>query len=342
MNQSTSKIVGWGLAGATLAWQLYFSNKSFLIYDSLKNASTRTAAGIVNPIVFKRLTKSWAADKLMPYSEDFYKKIEGIINEPILESKKIYKIFNSIEDENDWSVRQNDTEFQKYMEPISSEKIEGIIAPFGFGIVKTYGNLNTNLFLDASKVFFESKGLKIIENNFDYDSIKDDLNCHVFFCEGVNVENNPFFNYLPLKPTHGETITIKSDDYKFNDIVNKNMFVMNLKGNLFKVGATYNWELKTPLTTPKAKEELIEKLNNISNFDFEVVTQQAGIRPTVKDRRPLIGTHPKNKNLHVFNGLGTKGVMIAPFYSEQLINFVFDDAKLDIDVDIKRYEKYLH
>ncbi|MGV6860784.1 MAG: NAD(P)/FAD-dependent oxidoreductase [Putridiphycobacter sp.] len=339
-NNTHFNIIGWGLAGTTIAWQLYFDNQNFSVFDSTTNHSTKTAAGLVNPIVFKRLTKSWNADILMPFAKDFYQKIETILKAQIIKPKNIYKVFNSFEDENNWVVKQSDSRFESYLElQPPSFKIEHITAPFGFGKVKTFGNLDTIAFLEKSKSFFEKKGILFTNHPFDYNTVE--TNKKYIFCEGYDIKNNPFFNYLPLKPTHGETLIIKTKSFKFTEIVNKNMFVMHIKDDLFKVGATYNWSLSEPVTTKSGREELIEKLNQFANFEYEIVSHQAGIRPTVKDRRPLVGVHPKHDNLFVFNGLGTKGVMIAPYYGHQLLNFIKNQQPLDNEINITRYEKYL-
>ena len=349
MQKKEFSIVGWGIAGATLAWQLYFSKKSFVVFDSNQNYSSKTAAGIVNPIVFKRLTKSWQADTLMPYAKDFYCKIEKALGENIIEPKHIYKIFNSFEDENNWMIKQNDERFEHYLQPIDTKfNINYIESNFGFGIVNTFGNLNTIKFLELSKAFFKRLFGCFVDEKFNYDELNIDKYTYdiftfnnIIFCEGYDLLKNPFFNYLPLKPTHGETLIIKTDDFNFKHILNKNMFIMHIKDNLYKVGATYNWELKQAICTTEGKTELLQKLKKFANFNFKVISQQAGIRPTVKDRRPLIGSHPKHNNLHIFNGLGTKGVMIAPFYSNMLLKFINNEKDLDNEINITRYEKYL-
>ncbi len=340
MNKTEYSIIGWGLAGTTMAWQLYFNNFNFSVFDSTKNYSTKTAAGVVNPIVFKRLTKSWNADILMPYAQNFYQKIEKELNQKIITPKHIFKVFNSFEDENNWMVKQTDDRFKDYLLPIKTNfKIKHITSPFGFGEVNTFGNLDTIKFLELSKQFFQAKGIVFYDKLFDYNFIDKKMN--YIFCEGYDVINNPYFKYLPLKPTHGDTLIIKTKQLQFKDIINKNMFIMHIKDDFYKVGATYNWELKEPVCTEKGKKELIEKLNQFIDFEYEIISQQAGIRPTVKDRRPLIGTHPKHQNLHIFNGLGTKGVMIAPYYSNQLINHFNGQQELDKEINITRYNKYL-
>jgi len=342
-------IVGWGLAGATLAWQLYFEKKEFLVFDSTINHSTRVAAGMVNPIVFRRLTKSWNADVLMPYADDFYKKIESILGQSIVDAKNVYKLFSSFEDENNWMVKQQDERFEHFLQPLSSnETIKNVKNEFGYGIVNTFGNLRTNDFLDLSKAFFKDNDVEFIDEVFEYEGLNLKTNTYqnyqfneLIFCEGFDVLKSPLFGYLPLKPTHGDTLIVKSDNFKFKHILNKNMFILHIKDNLFKVGATYNWKLTKPLKTEEGKTELIEKLNKFAEFDYEVVEQQAGIRPTVMDRRPLIGTHPNYSKLHIFNGLGTKGVMIAPYYSSTLIENLINGKELDKETNITRYTKFL-
>jgi len=342
-------IIGWGLAGATIAWQLYFEKKEFVVFDSTSNHSTRTAAGMVNPIVFRRLTKSWNADILMPYAENFYKKIGDILGQSIVDAKNVYKLFSSFEDENNWMVKQQDERFEHYLQPLTNQtKIDHVKNDFGYGVVNTFGNLRTNDFLDLSKAFFKQQNIEFIDCLFDYSKLNTSTNTYknvnynqLIFCEGFDVLKSPLFGYLPLKPTHGDTLIVKSDNFKFKHILNKNMFILHIKDNLFKVGATYNWKITEPIKTEEGKKELIEKLNKFAEFDFEVVDHQSGIRPTVMDRRPLIGTHPNFDKIHIFNGLGTKGVMIAPYYSNTLIENLINGKELDKETNITRYTKFL-
>ncbi|WP_066756843.1 NAD(P)/FAD-dependent oxidoreductase [Crocinitomix algicola] len=333
-------IVGWGLAGAVLAWTAYFKGRSFRVFDSGSNHCTRVAAGLVNPIIFKRLTKSWNVDKLMPFAGDFYEKIQRELEVELLSYKNILRVLRDVEEENDWAVKVNDPDFKSYMGHENSTTMEKIYAPNGFGKVKTFGNLKTGLFLDASKRFFINKGVKFIEDKFSYANLNEEE--LYFFCEGAEIGSNPFFNYLPMKPTHGEVLIIRSFNYSCMETVNKNLFILPIGDNLYKIGSTYNWELNQPIPTKEGKDDLLSRLKMFANFDFEIVDHQAGIRPTVADRRPLVGMHPKHKNVYVFNGLGTKGVMIAPYYGKQFLDFVFEGGILDDEVNIRRYShKYI-
>jgi len=330
-------IIGFGLAGANIAWQLFKKKQPFVIYSLKENHSSRVAAGIVNPIVFKRLTKSWNADILMDYAEKFYTKKEETLSVKLLARKSIHCIFSNLQDENDWSVKQNDNRFQHFLEPVANKKFENVSMPYGCGGVVTFGPLNINLFLDQSLAFFENEGIKIYQKSFDYSTVLGNPKELFIFCEGIGIIKNPFFNYLPLKPTHGETLIIETDQLNFTDVLNKNMFVLPLGNNQFKIGATYNWEITEPITTENGKNELLKKFEQLTSCSYKVIDHQAGIRPTVNDRRPLIGTHPIYKNAHVFNDMGTKGVLISPYYSAQFISYLLNEKLLDQEVNIERY-----
>ena len=109
---------------------------------------------------------------------------------------------------------------------------------------------------------------------------------------------------------------------------------------MYKVGATYNWEDKTNTPTEEAKQDLLADIQELIKCDFEIVEHRAGVRPTVKDRRPLVGTHPKHKRLHLLNGLGTRGVMLAPAMANDLYNLIESEIPLDMHIDIRRIKNY--
>ena len=72
---------------------------------------------------------------------------------------------------------------------------------------------------------------------------------------------------------------------------------------------------------------------------YEVIEHSAGIRPTTIDRRPIIGSHPNYKNIYVFNGLGSRGILLAPTLSCWLYNHIYKRLLISKEVDIKRFKK---
>jgi glycine/D-amino acid oxidase-like deaminating enzyme len=150
---------------------------------------------------------------------------------------------------------------------------------------------------------------------------------------------NPYFKELPLDGTKGELFTIKAPQLNLDVILNTSVFILPLGNDLFKIGATYNWEDKTDLPTDEGKAELIGKIKEIINCDFEIVEHFAGVRPTVKDRKPLVGTYEHHNSIHILNGLGTRGVMLGPAMAKALFENIEHHKPLDKAIDIKRFAK---
>jgi glycine/D-amino acid oxidase-like deaminating enzyme len=176
--------------------------------------------------------------------------------------------------------------------------------------------------------------LDVFQEHIQYKDIKAK---HIVFAEGFGMHDNPYFRQLPLDGTKGELFIIKAAELVLDVIVNTSIFILPLGNNLFKVGATYNWKDKTDLPTEEGKLELIDRIKEIITCDFEIVEHFAGIRPTVKDRRPLVGTHAEHSSIHILNGLGTRGVMLGPAMATALFDNIENKIPLDREIDIKRF-----
>ena len=141
-----------------------------------------------------------------------------------------------------------------------------------------------------------------------------------------------------MQEAKGELITIHAPELEIDFVLKSSVFVLPLGNQQFLVGATFNWKDKTNEPTKEGKVELIEKLDKVLSVKYEVIDHVAGIRPTVKDRRPLVGVHPENQQLAILNGLGTRGVMIAPMASKELYNHLEMNTELRKELDIKRFD----
>lgn len=344
-------IVGQGLAGSILALTLLKYGRSVIVIDQAANSSaSRVAAGLYNPVVFKRLVKSWMADDLLTYMDEFYPEMEDQLGAQFYFSKRILKPFAEEQEKTLW-LKKIEEPIGKYLnEAIFEDDLNGIIYnPLGISEVMNAGNLDTIQFLNSSKTYFQ-KNNQFIEELFEYNQLvmkeesvfyKGISASKIIFCEGYKAIENPYFKWLPFKLTKGETLTIQlkhSHHIPFNTVINKAVFILPIGNDIYKVGATYEWEDLTESTTEKGKSELVEKLQKVLKVPFEIIDHQAGVRPTVNDRRPLIGLHPEHPQLAVFNGMGTKGVMLAPFFAFQFANFLRHHTALDKEVDIARFK----
>ncbi len=341
-------IVGLGLAGLAFAETLLENKKSFIVFEDNSQTSSMVAGGVYNPVILKRFTPAWNAHEQIKLAIPFYEKLEKKFNFKIDQKFKIKKALNSIADENNWYVASDKPMLSHYMNPIiSKDKINGVIGDFGFGEVSGTGKVDTVKLIEVYREFLK-KSNKLKELNFTYDKLSiieygvqyENITAKkIIFCEGFGLKSNPFFNYLPLNGTKGETITIHALDLKIDFIVKSSVFVMPIGDDCYKIGATFNRKDKTSTITEQGREELENKLKQVINVPYKVINQSAGIRPTVKDRRPLVGVHSKYPQLTILNGLGTRGVIIAPTVAKNLFNHLEKGDELDKEIDIKRYEE---
>lgn len=341
-------IVGSGLAGISFAEIALQNNKSILLVDNQSQNSSRIAGGLYNPVILKRFSEVWDAQEQLILMNEFYDQVEAKLQTKFNFKLPILRKFFSIEEQNNWFAASDKKNLAPFLSTkIISKKYNSIDSPYDYGEVLHTGYVDTALLLDRYKQyltdnnllleeFFDSCLIEFFDFGIQYKNIKAR---HVIFAEGFGLHKNPFFNYLPLDGTKGELFIIKAPDLDMDVIVNTSVFILPLGNNLFKVGATYNWQDKTDLPTEEGKQELLERIKEIITCDFEIVKHFAGVRPTVKDRRPLIGTHHERKSLHILNGLGTRGVMLGPAMAQALFDLIENEIPLSPEVNIQRFHK---
>ncbi|WGH74097.1 FAD-dependent oxidoreductase [Tenacibaculum tangerinum] len=339
-------IVGLGLSGIAFTEQLLKNKKSFVVFENNSQVSSVVAGGVYNPVILKRFTPVWNGHEQLKKAIPFYQELEEKLQCTLDYQFTTKKVFTSVGDENNWFIASDKPMLSYYMNPkISKEKTKGIIGGYGFGELKGTGRIDTPLLVKIYKEYIKSLN-NLIEEEFDYSKVviqEDNVSYRaitakrIVFCEGFGLKKNPFFNTLPLNGTKGETITIHAPELQIDFLLKGSVFVMPLGNDTYKIGATFNWTDKTATPTKEGRTELEEKLQKIIAVPYTVIEQSAGIRPTVKDRRPLVGTHAEYPQLAVLNGLGTRGVMIAPTVAENLYNHLEKGEQLDEEININRF-----
>ncbi|AWG20140.1 FAD-dependent oxidoreductase [Flavobacterium faecale] len=338
-------IVGSGLAGISFAEVALNQNKTVLVFGDDSQNSSKIAGGLYNPVIFKRFSEVWNAKSQLDLMSGFYAGIESKLKLQVDWKLPILRKFFSIEEQNNWFAASDKVGLAPFLSPVLiKDRFAGIDSPFDYGEVLHTGYVDTAILLEAYKTYLESLD-SFRASSFDYSdlSVYDDLveyqevkAKHIIFAEGYGIHANPYFNFLPLEGTKGELFIIRAEGLDLSVIVNTSVFILPLGNDLFKVGATYNWKDKTDLPTEEGKIELIDRIKEILTCDFEIVEHFAGVRPTVRDRRPLVGTHAAHNNVHVLNGLGTRGVMLGPTMATALFNSIENNIPLDAEVNISR------
>lgn len=341
-------IVGLGLSGAALAARLEEKGRSFKVFDNGKFNSSQAAGGMMNPVILKRFTLAWNADTQMELAVSSYRRLERRLDISFLSAVKLYRKFSSVEEQNNWFSAAD----HPRLEPFLDTNLEFNVSPslsseYGFGKVNNAKRLDTTAFLNAYSRYLAEKGLlEVAEFDFsafqfgdEFVEYKGEKAKKIIFCQGFGMKKNPYFNYLPLVGNKGEYLIVKSPNLKLSVVVKSSVFVSPLRNDFYAVGATYNNSDKTPEPTLAAREELETKLSKLISVPYEVVDQIVGIRPSTGDRRPLVGQHPEHKNLYCCNGFGSRGVLIAPSVSADLLAFIEEGKQLPSEIDITRFRK---
>lgn len=341
-------IVGNGLAGISFAEIALQNNKSVFVFDNNSQPSSRVAGGLYNPVVLKRFSEVWKAKEQIDFAFPLYHNIQTKLDVVFDFEMPILRKLFSIEEQNNWFQAVDKPNLAPFLDSkLVTNSYESIVSPFYYGKVNHTGYLEISILIEAYSNYLNSLNsfsrdafvygeIEFLDGFIQYKNIKAR---HIIFAEGFGLHANPYFNDLPLDGTKGELLIIKAPKLQLDVVVKSSVFILPIGNDLYKVGATYDWSDKTNKPTEAGKQELVEKLSELISCDFEIIKHFAGVRPTVKDRRPLVGTHPIHSQLHVLNGLGTRGVMLGPYLANQLFQHIENSIPLEKEIDITRCYK---
>ena len=340
-------IVGQGIAGTLLAYFLLQKKQPFEVIDKLlPGASSRVAAGIINPITGRRMAKSWRFEKLSEFAKVTYLDMGEMLGIDIFKERNILRALPTVFEQNEWDRRSYFPENRNYFCEIPNlGNYLGAVSTNNFGELRGSSKVEFKQLLVAFRELLIAKGL-LHEEQFDFEKIEL-FNGSVFFngkefrkiifCEGAKATSNPYFKYLPFSPTKGELLMVKIKGLKAEKMLKNKIYIVPLGNETFWVGATSRFEYDTVTPTTCKKDYLKNTLSDILTIPFEIISHEAGIRSTVSDKRPFLGLHSKYKCLAIFNGLGTKGASLGPYFANQMVGYLLGEINLDNEVDIKRF-----
>ena len=314
---------GQGIAGSLLAWFLKQRGKNILVVDPNKeNTSSRVAAGMIHPVTGRRIVKSWNADVFIPFARATYQNIEDKLADKFFEEYPVLEIFKDTGHRNDWAGRSASEGMQEYVKgECPPESIpNGVKAPEGGRWVVNGGWLDTRRFLDAIQRYLKQSE-SFLEDSLHYEEVqfeservlwKNYSATKIIDCSGSAAIAHPLFAHLPFKPCKGEMLQIKVEGLPKDIILHNSIKVIPLGGYQYLCGATYDFNNINEETTEEGKSKITEALEKIISVPYSISTHRAAIRPSTIDRKPIASVHPEFPQLYIFNGLGSKGVMMGP------------------------------
>lgn len=323
--------------------------KSVIVFDEAEsNRSSAIAAGLFNPITGKLLTKTWMAEKIFHELHQFYTWSEKKLGHRFFYPQPIYRPFLSVEEQNEWMGKSADHTLREYIQEVFIQSRFGhqIHDPFGGILLKQCGYLDVRVFLQVVRNYllskqaymadrFDETQLEITAGSIAYKNITAGK---IIFCTGTALKQSTLGGPLPIRLLKGETLVIECDE-NLEQIYNRGVYMVPMnKDKTYKVGATYETKLLTPETTEAGRMELQVKLTELLKTPFRIIAQDWGFRPTTPDRKPMLGLLPGYENVVIFNGLGTKGVSLAPYFSGHLLNWLLGKTEIQPEVNINRYK----
>lgn len=343
-------IIGQGLAGSLLAWELISRGCKVLVIDNGVENASLCAAGLINPVTGMRFVKSIQIEILLPAARNYYQELSRFFRVEFYIEKNMLRIFKSEKELHNAQKRLKDLSYQAYLGEILDlpgfKNLGGLNTGFGMIEQTQTGYLLTQPLLATLKQFLIERQ-SYQQQIFDYADISLSPNLswqgiypkQIIFCEGYKLQDNPWFSTLPLQLVKGEILTLESANPLPDKILNYGHWLVPLNNHEFRTGATFDTVTLDTLCTEAAKDLLLNSLQQIlpSTTTAKLLKHQTNIRPCTLDKQPFIGHHPRYPQLAIFNGFGAKGSLQIPYYSRQFADNLLQNKGLDLIVNCQRY-----
>ncbi len=341
-------IVGQGLAGSALAWELLRRGKRLIVFDEpAKNRASKISAGICNPVTGRVMTKTYLAEDLFPYLNRFYPEAEKDLKRKFFYPLPIYRPFLSTDEMIQWKAKVESDAVRQFVTHVQENPLDpdSLNNPFGGLVVGQSGYLDvagwTSAVRDALKESQAYRDEQFVESELETGDViryREFTASKIIFCNGLAATQSSLFSWLPIRPLKGETLTVHME-FDTSRIISRGVYLVpGQERNVFVAGSTYKHAPFEEAPSGEALAQITSRLQALVRVPFQIVHQDWGIRPTVSDRRPLLGHHPENRNVVIFNGLGTKGVSLAPYFAKCLTDWMEERAVLPEEVNIYRFK----
>lgn len=353
MEKSNFKIliIGQGISGTMLSWHLYKAGIDFiLINENIDHTSSKTAAGIINPVTGRRVVTVWMDDILLPFAEKTYNEIGEALHINSISKTDIIDFFPNPFMKESFEKKMNQA--ASYITLIDDNDYLSDFFNYEFGIGKISPAYIVHLqtLLSAWRNFLHQEN-KLLEVQFNFSELKvkkdhivynDIVVDKIIFCDGTCCNVNPFFSLLPFAINKGEALLIEAPGLPHTSIYKKSCTLVPLeKDDLFWVGTNYIWNFDDDKPTKTFRNSMEQNLKSWLKKPFTIVDHKAAIRPATVERRPFVGFHPIYNNVGILNGMGTKGCSLAPYFAHQLVEHILHGSSILPEADINRHARIL-
>ena len=343
-------IIGQGISGTFLSWNLINAGASVLVIDESKPfTASKVASGVINPVTGRRMVRTWEIETLMPFAVDAYRVFEKELNCSLIRQCNILdfhptpqmklafadrlpaeqEYLRLPEDENDYRHLFNYTFGYGEIDPCWLVDLNSLLAGWRKRLIQKNALLETR---------FNLNDAVISEGQVLYEGIRAKK---IFFCDGVNGFENPYFEKLPYAKNKGQALIVSIPGLPANHIYKQGINIVPWREGLFWIGSSYEWEFADTLPSESFRVKTTTQLQQWLKLPFEVIDHIAAERPANMERRPFAGLHPVMPAVGILNGLGTKGCTLAPYFSKQLTDYLLAGKPIQPLADVRRFTKIL-
>lgn len=341
-------IVGQGIAGTMLSYELLRRNKMVLVIDNnISNSSSKVASGLINPVTGKRHVKTWLIDELLPVAINTYQSLEKKLNIQIVKATKLVDMFASREEADSFFKRSEESEF---LQVYDNNELKNLFHfSYDVGSIDPCYLIDLHLLiggwrneLKAQQAIKEEKfelaelmikGNKVLYKDIDAQKI--------IFCGGIADFDNPYFSLLPFSRNKGEALIVSITGLPRDTVYKQGIKIAPWKDGLFWIGSSFEWKYDNIDPTASFRNKVEEHLRYWLKVPFEVIDHIASERPSTVDYKPFVGIHPKHPAVGIFNGMGTKGCSQASYFAKQFADYLVSGTRVDPQVDINRFSRIL-
>lgn len=312
-------------------------------------AAFKVAAGVINPVTGRWMTKSWNFDQLLPEAEATYRSIEGQFGLNIYHPISEIRFCQNMDDVKRVGRRMRNLRYQnvlgkfhaagtaapEFQDPQGSFEIKQA-AYVDLPILVHLRDAFSKIGLYRDETFLHSE-LNIDDIGWTYGNLRAR---NVTFCEGSAVRANPWFSHIPLQPAKGETLLCQSPTLKLpRKLYHHQKWFLPYPDGSFRIGASYDEQDLSEAPTDLRKDELLAaaRASLKGTHEIQVTAHLAGVRPSTVDSHPIIGAHPTEPKLYIINGLGSKGASTAPAMTLQLAEHILNAVPIHPEVDLARF-----
>lgn len=344
-------IVGLGLAGGLLSWELMRRRCDFVVVDDNANASSSlAAAGLITPVTGKRLAMRPDAEVLLEAAEPLYEDLARRLGARFLRPVPCLRLFADEAERGYFERRRRDPGYSGFLgREATAEELAVFRAPYGGAWLRRTAYLDTPALIAHIRQHLAT-ARRLLVRRLDADTLIPAAGGgirwgrlrarRVVFCEGFQAARNPWFARLPWQAAKGEILHLELHGPPAlpDALINWGKWLAPRADGSYRLGATHSWSPLDARTTSSAREELLAHLDDrVPGLRVRVIRQVAGVRPATRDRLPFLGRHLEMPALSIFNGFGAKGSLLIPWYAQRMADYLCDATPLPETCDIARH-----